>query len=477
VHVPAVLAGTAALAATIWATDRIATGAGRTYSYLVPSGRHGFPQWMRGPLAGVSSQLSVHRFVLVLGVMSVAYVVVLVVAPHLPGRLVLAVMALLVAMLAVAPPLLSTDVFNYVAYARMGVHGINPYAHGTVDFRHDPSYPYVGHFWNRTPTAYGPLFTLVSYAFVPLGVAGGMWAFKAIAALATLGCVLLAWHIAPLVGRNRLRAAVLIGLNPLVLVWGVGGGHNDALVALALLAGTWVVLRERDAVGGAVIASAAAVKLSAGIVLPFLALGARRRVRVTLGIAAATVALLAVGLLAFGPALTNMPDALRLQDRYGFGSISLNGFPRQYLHLARAGPETKQAMKLVFAGLSALLAARCLWTRNWLAAAGWSTLVLLATMGWVLPWYVLWLLPLAALARSRVLIPATVAVTLAITGIWAVHYVNESHHHIHHHLHHHHHVRLHGPLGPGTAVARAARGSSRAASRALGSPRPARPVT
>lgn len=450
IQVPAVIAGAAALAAMIWATDRIATGAGRTYSYLVPSARHGFPGWMRGPLAGVSSQLSVHRFVVLLAVMSVAYVVVLLVAPQLPARLVLAVVGLLVAMLAVAPPLLSTDVFNYVAYARMGAHGINPYAHGTVDFRHDPSYPYVGHFWNRTPTAYGPLFTLLSYAVVPLGVAGAMWAFKAIGALATLACVVLAWRIAPLLGRNGLRAAVLIGLNPLVLVWGVGGGHNDALVALALLAGTWLVLRRQEEIGGAAIASAAAVKLSAGLVLPFLALGVRRRVRVLLGIAAAAVVLAAIGYLAFGASLDRMLDALRLQERYGYGSISVNGFPRQYLHLGRAGADTKLALKAVFAALSALLALRCLWTRNWLAAAAWSTLVLLVIMGWVLPWYVLWLLPLAALARSRTLLPATVALTLAITGIWAVHYVQQSQVHHPRHHHHHHHARVHTPhpLGP-----------------------------
>jgi Glycosyltransferase family 87 len=447
VHVPAVFAGAVALAGMIWATDRIATGSGKTYSYLVPSARHGFPGWMRGPLAGVSSQLSVHRFVLLLAVMSAGYVVVRVVAPQLPARLVLAVVALLVAMLAVAPPLLSTDVFNYVAYARMGAHGVNPYAHGTVDFRHDPSYPYVGHFWNRTPTAYGPLFTLLSYAVVPLGVGGAMWAFKAIGALATFGCVLLAWRIAQLLGRDPVRAAVLIGLNPLVLVFAVGGGHNDALVALPILAGTWLVLRERHALGGAAIASAAAVKLSAGIVLPFLVLGGRRRVRVTLGIAVAGVVLLAIGLLAFGPSMTRMLDALHLQERFGYGAISLNGFPRQYLHLGRAGPDAKLAMKAIFAGVSAVLAVRCLRTHNWLAAAGWSTLVLLATMGWVLPWYVLWLLPLAALARSRFLVPATVALTLAITGIWAAHYLHQAQHHRHHRHHpiHHVHVRAPGP--------------------------------
>jgi hypothetical protein len=440
--VSAILGGALALAAMIWATDRIATGSGKVYSYLVPSARHGYPSWMRGPLADISSQLAVHRFVVLLAVMSIAYVVVLVVAPQLPARIVLAVIALLVVMLAVAPPLLSTDVFDYVAYARMGTHGVNPYAHGTVDFVYDPSYPYVGHFWNSTPTAYGPLFTLLSYAFVPLGVGGAMWAFKALAALATLGCVALAWRIAPLLGRHPLRAAVLIGLNPLVLVWGVGGGHNDALLALALLLGTWLVLRERDAVGGAVIASAAAIKLSAGLVLPFLLIGVRRRTRVAVGIAVAVVLFVVIGLLAFGPSMTRMLDALRLQERYGYGTISINGFARQYLHLGRAGAELKLALKAAFAGASALLAIRCLWTRNWLAAAGWSTLVLLVVMGWVMPWYVLWLLPLAALARSRLLLPATVALTFAITGIWAVHYLHEAHHS----SHHHHRVALHAPL-------------------------------
>jgi alpha-1,6-mannosyltransferase len=291
---------------------------------------------------------------------------------------------------------------------------------------------------------------------VPLGVGGAMWAFKAVGALATFGCVLLAWRIAQLLGRDPLRAAVLIGLNPLVLVFAVGGGHNDALVALPILAGTWLVLRERHVLGGAAIASAAAVKLSAGIVLPFLLLGGRRRVRVTLGIVAAGVVLLAIGLLAFGPSMTRMLDALHLQERFGYGAISLNGFPRHYLHLGRAGPDTKLAMKAIFAGVSAVLAVRCIWTRNWLAAAGWSTLVLLATMGWVLPWYALWLLPLAALARSRFLVPATVALTLAITGIWAAHYLHQAQHHRHHRHHHIHHVHVRAP-GP-ARFARAQRG-------------------
>jgi hypothetical protein len=43
--------------------------------------------------------------------------------------------------------------------------------------------------------------------------------------------------------------------------------------------------------------------------------------------------------------------------------------------------------------------------------AGWATLVLLVTSTWLLPWYGAWLLPLAALGRSRLLRAATIAAT------------------------------------------------------------------
>ena len=38
--------------------------------------------------------------------------------------------------------------------------------------------------------------------------------------------------------------------------------------------------------------------------------------------------------------------------------------------------------------------------RDWLTGAGWSTFALLASLAWLVPWYVIWLLPLAALATS-----------------------------------------------------------------------------
>jgi len=53
---------------------------------------------------------------------------------------------------------------------------------------------------------------------------------------------------------------------------------------------------------------------------------------------------------------------------------------------------------------------------DWLEAAGWATLALLATTTWLLPWYLVWFLPLAALARrphQRIAALALTALVLA----------------------------------------------------------------
>jgi hypothetical protein len=58
---------------------------------------------------------------------------------------------------------------------------------------------------------------------------------------------------------------------------------------------------------------------------------------------------------------------------------------------------------------------RRVWRReiDWLNAAGWATFVMLATAGSLLPWYVTWLLPLAAISTDKRLIKPT----LWLTGV------------------------------------------------------------
>ena len=48
---------------------------------------------------------------------------------------------------------------------------------------------------------------------------------------------------------------------------------------------------------------------------------------------------------------------------------------------------------------------------DWLSGAGWSTLALVLSLAWLVPWYVIWVLPLAALGTSVPLRRAAVAFT------------------------------------------------------------------
>ena len=48
---------------------------------------------------------------------------------------------------------------------------------------------------------------------------------------------------------------------------------------------------------------------------------------------------------------------------------------------------------------------------DWVRAAGWGAFGLLIATAWMVPWYLIWLLPLTAVYRDRVLVGATVALT------------------------------------------------------------------
>jgi hypothetical protein len=58
-------------------------------------------------------------------------------------------------------------------------------------------------------------------------------------------------------------------------------------------------------------------------------------------------------------------------------------------------------------------------TRKWPAAVAWAMALLLVTLGWAMPWYVLWILPFAALAPSAAPRAAAIALTVFLLAIWA----------------------------------------------------------
>ncbi len=415
-----------------------------------------FPHWMAGPLGGLLPWLTRDPTVLrylftgALAIMYAAYGVGLRYLPRVPAAWTVAAIVAVHAVLLLSPPLALTDIFNYVNYGRMEVfHHLDPYTTTPILEPHsDPAFALSN--WHQLLSPYGPLFTLITFAVVPLGLAGSFWALKAILAAASLTMVLLVWKAARLIGRDPVAAIVLVGLNPIVIVWGLGGDHNDFITMLFVALSFYCLLRagalpsvtgqvEQDrrraaatrVAAGAAIVTAVALKASAAILLPVvlapLAAQLRRApdaaaraerwrelIEVLAGMALAALAWGAASVLAFGPHIPDLATQGRLVTMYSFPNL---------LGLALLqGGETEWLRLVLSAALLIAIACCTVWAyrrRESLTPAAWATVALLVTLSWALPWYVLWLLPLAALAGGRRL--RTVALALGVYFIiaWA----------------------------------------------------------
>jgi len=407
-----------------------------------------YPGWISGPTGVLTSWFSIGHhtervlFTAAIATMLVAYLVVAYAAPRLRAPWVLGAIVLVHVIFLLSPPLTLTDVFNYLNYGRMeGVYHLNPYVTiPALEPHSDPTFLLSN--WHGLLSPYGPLFTVFTIALVPLGVAGSFWAMKVALMLASLGTIFLVYRCADLLGRDPLTAVVIIGINPIVLVWGLGGDHNDFLMIFFLVLGCWLLLRAnamrigkrarrprrppKTAVGadlrrfwawldgmprplvvgepaawmeigaGVALVAAVAIKASSAVLVPIIVAGAARRIRVATGVVIGLVAASAMTVIAFGVNLPNVgqQDVLVIPD----GIPNLIGLTLGF------GGYTPTMRHVVTLLLIAVIAGAVLWvwrTRRWLTACGVATVALLMTLGWTLPWYIIWLLPFAALSRSR----------------------------------------------------------------------------
>ena len=373
---------------------------------LVPGAAAGAPRWLLG-IYGGGLEVGPAQYRTWMWVAFAAYLLVVLCARSL-GQRTIGLAALVAAIgFVLAPPLLSLDVFSYLSYARLGVlHGLNPYDHAPSAISHDAAAMRVEDFRNAT-TVYGPLFTLASYPLALIGVPAGLWALKAACGAAVVAIGRLVRRLATIRGGSPARALALVGLNPLVLVHVVGGPHNDALMVLGVVAAVVALADGWSMSAGGALVAAYAVKAAAAFAAPFALVGARAdRRRLVLG-GVAVFALIAVaGFAAFGTSFTSGLVA-------GPGTQSHASYHSVPALISRAtGLEVGVARGLM-AVLFVLLVIRLLvWTArggDWVRAAGWCAAGLLAASAYVTPWYVLWPLPLAAVARDRALVFFTLA--------------------------------------------------------------------
>jgi hypothetical protein len=505
----------------------VAAAAGRPSFLSAPTQAHYFPAWMAGPLGGIwpalTASASLRWLVTVAVVLAYAgYVVAVKHARHLRIGTVAKVIVAVQVIYLIAPPLALTDVFNYLNYARMEVvHHLNPYTTiPQLEPHSDPAFALSN--WHGLLSPYGPLFTILTFTVATFSLAAYFWTFKAAILVAELGIVFLTYKCAQLLqeyplgagaearadaeataraetdaevradagtlgalphvsgqawggrwGWTRMRpapidpvaAVVFVGLNPIVLFWGVGGDHNDFFTVFSVVLGFYLLLRARaagmraptlalgaptlaqkapgldqgartlqapghagrrwmgspaalDMGAGAAFVLAAGMKASLGLLIPIVLvslLGSRRRLLCVLaGMGVAGVLAAAGTLIAFGVHFPN----LTLQN-----SLVTDLSVPNLLGLALGqGGETGMLHNVLTIALVGSLVACCVlaWRRREsLTGAGWAMVVVLVTLSWILPWYLVWVLPMAALAGSRRLRMATVALGVYFIIAWA----------------------------------------------------------
>jgi len=395
------LAGTLALGGLVASIALLALSTAAAPTSLLPTFRtmpHYFPAWLAGPLHAIAVPGSqALRIALVTGFCA-CYAVALRCASSLPARRLWTAIALAHLAAALAPPLLSGDVFGYIGFARLqALHGLSPYAFTAHAAPGDPIHPLLG--WTNVTTPYGPLFTLASMALVPLGIAGALWTLKALAAIAGLVTVALVWRIARALGREPRTAVALYGLNPLVVIFAVAGAHNETLFGLALAAAALCVLTARERPAGAALGAAAAIKASAALAIPFALIGSRRPRRLALALACALAAALAAGVGVFGLHLLSAGAWLTQQQQ-----VAGHSLPSQVSKLLGLGMLALGVRVAFLAAFVLALAAalRHTWRgAPWLDGYGWAALALLGATAWILPWYGIWPLLPAAVSASR----------------------------------------------------------------------------
>lgn len=305
------------------------------------------------------------------------------------------------------PLLLSTDAWTYWDYGRIAaVHGGNPYEQHPADYPRDPAFAHVGTGWRDTSSVYGPAFTLASE---PLGLAAGSsadaaaWIYKGLAAAA----MLVATGLAARLGRRRAFAAAFVGWNPLLALHFAGGGHNDAWMVALVVTALALAASGRRRLAGAAWALAILVKWVPLLFLGLRAVEARATQRPVghRGFALTAAGVIGVAswrygwhwLDAFGPLARNANRETYFAIPHRLGAL---GVPHDV-----AAP----ALAVAFAG-AYLWLLREAWRGR--ARLGLCAALLLVATPWLIAWYVVWAVPLAAIDDD----PPAQLIALAFSG-------------------------------------------------------------
>ena len=341
------------------------------------------------------------------------------------------------------PLLLSRDVYTYAGYGRIeALYGGNPYLTTLSAFPHDPFVAVTSVQWLHTHSHYGPLFTLASAGLARAwagSMDGTILAFKVLAGVSIAAAMgLVAFAARKIRPERAALAAALVGLNPVIVLHTVGGGHVDALIAPPLAAACALVSTRppaRSARAFAITVLITVACLVKTVMLPVLVLwfawlARPRSVRtLALHLLVSAAFIVATGGAFFSASHPWAPFA-------SLGGIESWASPSHFVAhgaqtfvVAVAGTKAGHNTRVIVEATFLLLYAVLLWrlvqrvraadARAPIAEWGIALFMLALSLPYLLPWYAAWFVPFLAFFEDAVLIFSGVfaCVVLAFTLI------------------------------------------------------------
>ena len=186
------------------------------------------------------------------------------------------------------PAITSSDVFSYIAYARIGViYHHNPLTTWPTTIIQDPVITYV--YWVNQPSAYGPVWAIITCGMQwvlglssPASLLLMMMALRFWGLLMHLGSTYLIWSISGSLQRRRnglaegrrLRATLAFAWNPLLLIEACTNAHVDVTLLFCILLAIWVMARREQPslrvylVAACLLALATCIKINVVLLVP-----------------------------------------------------------------------------------------------------------------------------------------------------------------------------------------------------------------
>lgn len=305
---------------------------------------------------------------------------------------------------------ISDDVYRYIWDGHVTTSGINPYAY-------PPNSPAVAGL-AFSPRENMVLPTDVKFAHMTtIYPPGGQLLFAAITVLGgtTLSGWMLAWQLV-LIGlattmvlvirRDRRWIALVVLLNPILVIHGLREPHIDAAMALISVIAIALWDRQRPAWSGIALACAIAMKYLAGMAVPLMIVARRRASVIAVGTALLGVALLYAPFMGHNVAGNLGTFAAKFRA---------NSFVAEALIGAGMKGTTTHSVLLA---CMALAACAVLWRyrRAPAYAVATATMAMLCLSPVAHPWYFALPVALCALTASRAAVAATLFTPLYLVG-------------------------------------------------------------